>query len=192
MAPINTNNSTTASSKENKKKRSVSASSGEAQEVQGAAKRSSHGSSSSFPIDYGFDFVIIDDPKIEEGVKKWKLDYEAAFRRQVAKDIDSRALALLSPLTMEDGATQLHDNSSFIQGISQKGMEIVGDFFEDFCQMGRTIPEKEASTKEHKSTPRKKGEDENYVDNGGATPSFVGEGEDYNLGGAGEERPEKE
>lgn len=36
------------------------------------------------------------------------------------------------------------------------------------------------------------GEDENYVDNGGATPSFVGEGEDYNLGGAGEERPEKE
>ncbi|XP_050937198.1 uncharacterized protein LOC103492138 isoform X2 [Cucumis melo] len=92
----------------------------------------------------------------------------------------------------EDGATQLPDNSSFIQGISQKGMEIVGDFFEDFRQMGRTIPEKEASTKEHKSTPRKKGEDENYVDNGGATPSFVGEGEDYNLGGAGEERPEKE
>ncbi|KAL0558306.1 hypothetical protein IC582_002863 [Cucumis melo] len=189
MAPINTNNSTSASSKENKKKRSVSASSGEAQ---GAAKRSSHGSSSSFSIDYGFDFVEIDESKIEGGVKKWELDYEAAFRRQVATDIDSRALALLSPLTMEDGATQLHDNSSFIQGISQEGMEIVADFFEDFCQMGRTIPEKEASTKEHKSTPRKKGEDENYVDNGGATPSFVGEGEDYNLGGAGEERPEKE
>ncbi|KAE8653359.1 uncharacterized protein LOC101221597 isoform X1 [Cucumis sativus] len=167
MAPTNT----TAPSEENKKKRSASASasSGEAQ-VQGDAKRSCHGSSS-FPIDHSGFGSSVDNLIVGEGVngfvEKWK-EFEPAYRQKVFKDMNTMAQSILSPITMKDGA--IH-NLSFFQGISQNAMEIVGDFFEDYYrQMGHTYMKKEAS-KEHKSTTRRK----------------IGEDENYNTGGSGEE-----